>query len=70
MASDAQYFPSFKHFRLSRFHFCFWLSRFRFQLLWYLDPLFYFKCFNVVCCSCVFVQNAFVVRQTLIIMWY
>ena len=26
--------------------------------------------YNVVCCSCIFVQNAFVVRRMLIIMWY
>ena len=26
--------------------------------------------YHVVCCSCIFVQNAFVVRWMLIIMWY
>jgi len=46
------------------FRFRFRLSRFRFQL-WYLDLLFCFKCFNVVCCSCVVVRNAFVAGRML-----
>ena len=60
MASNAQYLSAFKYFRLS----CF-----QFHLSWYLDPLFYFNALMLSVVH-VFVQNAFVVGQMLIIMWY